>query len=76
MELAILRETAGRLFDGNTVRFAFAELKDKENKPLLSMKIIVVERLTLFFFKKSDGKWHYDGWEMGDYNNYWTEENL
>lgn len=69
IEIPILKDTAERLFTDKQIRFSFNEAQDEM---LTSMKIIIEERLTLFFYKK-DGKWKYDGWEMGDYNNYWTK---
>lgn len=60
---------ADQLFKSQSVRFTFTE----GDAPCV--KIILGENLTLFFFKK-EGEWKYDGWEMGDYKDYWTNGNL
>jgi len=38
----------------------------------LVLRIIIDNRLCLFFYGDS-GKWEFDGYECGDYENYWTE---
>lgn len=37
-----------------------------------TLRIIIDNRLCLFFYGSS-GKWEFDGYECGDYENYWTE---
>ena len=37
----------------------------------LVLRIIIDNRLCLFFYGDS-GRWEFDGYECGDYENYWT----
>ena len=49
--------------------------KDEPGKPDKSrptLRIILNNRFCLFFYGKT-GKWIFDGYECGDYENLWTE---
>lgn len=61
-------DIANQLFENKEIGFNHT-LSDKDRNECF--KIVLNNSLTLFFFKKDD-KWEYDGWEMGDYKDYWT----
>jgi len=60
------------------------ENKDKKRAVYLPRGSERTESIIIFIFKEcfslwyflEDGKWLYDGWEIGDYRNQWLEETI
>lgn len=62
--------------DKPSIRFRFCKRNDPGAPNMTHlMQIIVDEVLTLWFYF-NDGKWVFDGYEAGNYSDYWKDHNL
>ena len=59
--------------DKPSIRFRFCTRDDQHSTHL--MQIVVDEVLTLWFYYV-EGKWVFDGYEAGNYSEYWLDSNL
>ena len=61
------------------IRFLFERAGDVDRYgdkvEYTSLKIIVDNRICLFFYRQSD-TWEYDGWEAGPYEDNWRDLDL
>lgn len=74
--LSSLITTADDLFHTmtHTVRI-FYHPANPDTDMLASVRIVLDNAFCIWFFKKPDGSWYYDGWEAGDYTqSHWQDE--
>lgn len=61
-----------RILVGHYDRSAGLDKVGVPDRKYPTLRIIIDDRLCLFFYGDS-GKWEFDGYECGNYENYWTE---
>jgi hypothetical protein len=57
-----------KLFDKRKMRFCHTPQEESMSECL---KVIIDDQVTIFFHKINN-EWSYEGWEVGNYKDYWT----